>query len=171
MGKRLIIKNADFTANAIESRELTLLPLVKKLALDLTGNSSGIVFGWQIQPGANTRCSASQLIFVPNGAKLILSGTKLFRFDYCWYSQSFNLETYTAASESAIAAAHPYVLGSYSSKVSGNFFGVNTSGADSIVIVNNTGADCYYLIAAAMQNTSEEIPEDIGEKIYYIVEQ
>lgn len=170
MGKRLIIKGADFSENGMESRELNSLPLVKQLALDLTGNSSGKVFGWQIQPGAQTRCSASQLIFVPNGAKLILSGTKLFRFDYCWYSQSYQLENYTAASESAIQAAHPYVLGSYSNKVSSNFFGVNTSGADSVVIVNNTGADCYYLIAAAMQNTSEEIPEDIGDRIYYLIE-
>lgn len=149
MGTTLIVKDADFSANAIDA--FVKFPNVSNNTFSITSNSGGCV---NLNDSSKSkRIMLSNLvngsfkgIFVPNGKSIVLKGLKgndgnhgALRFDYCYLSAPD-----IVTSTSAISSRNPYLVGTGSNFVSSNYFPFNTEGNDSATIVNSYGADYYF---------------------------
>lgn len=146
MGKSLIIKGADFSANAVVSHMA-----LKQGGVNVT-NTNINNFGRDILDTSNPnylKRMRSGLIRVPVGSSIVLKGVSGLKIDYCFYNQSFNPDEYGYTTPSQWSVSHPYVKGSASDKVANNYFPFNRNGAESIALANATEYEYFEFIFAA----------------------
>lgn len=158
MGKRLIISGADFSTNGMaEPVEIELA--IEQGGVNLTNDHSGNDFGRKYAANSGDvnfqKRITSEVVEVPLGASIKLSGVSGLRLDYCYYSQDFDIFTeYLLTSTSGASSPHPYVQGSASNKIATQYFPVNTSGDDTVTIINNTGYKYLAFVFAALNKTN-----------------
>ena len=141
MGKKIIIPGADFSVNGIAPEEITLA--LTQYGIDITNSNT---FG-DNNTGGTQRMRVINNILIPDGSSIKIKKLKGFdgqqtvlRLDYCYY----NSET----------RSHSTAVGSYSNKVTANFYTLNESLADEIVITNNYGQDYWFGICFKKNDNS-----------------
>lgn len=141
MGKKIIIPGADFSTNGIAPEEIGLD--LTQYGIDLTNSNT---YG-ENNTGGTQRMRVVNNILIPNGSSIKIKGLKgsdgqqtVLRLDYCYY----NSET----------RSHSTVVGSYSNKVTANFYSLNEALNDDIVITNNYGQDYWFGICFKKNDNS-----------------
>lgn len=147
MGKALIFKNADFSANAIVKGEYEELLLESGLINIVPSESA---YGTNAKTSQNNRIRSSQNIYIENGKSITIYGLKglsgnknAIRLDYCAYSNDERIGS--------------NVITTGSKGVSSNYFPFNTEGEDSCVITNDIGVNAYFGFTFAANNKTDVI--------------
>ena len=142
MGKKIIIPGANFSANGIAPEELELV--VTSFGIDITNSNT---FGDNNLAGWN-RMRVMDNILIPNGSSITIKGLKgvdglqtVLRLDYCYYNSENR--------------SHSTVVGSYSNKVTADFYTLNEALNDEIVITNNYGQDYWFGICFKKNDNSD----------------
>lgn len=149
MGKRLIIKNADFSANCMSSKvnisiENYSLSLVTSADLGYRGSAEA----------AAIRMSATidgKPVLIPSGATVTLAGLRgvdgnqsPLRVDYVYYR---NNDVIPILANSG-STPNPNAVGALSNGVSSNYYPLNSDGSnDAVEITNTHGQDYYFCFA------------------------
>lgn len=172
MGKRLIINGADFSTNGINEPLVSSLE-IEQGGINITDSHSGNDFGRfsaDLNDANRQKRIASEVVEVPLGASIKLSGVAGLRLDYCFYSQTFDMFTeYTITSITTGASEpHPYMQGSASNKNASQYFPINTNGDNTVTVVNNTGYK-YIAFSFAALNKTDAISADNFDITFKIV--
>lgn len=148
MGTTLIIKDADFSANAIDA--FVIFPNVSNTVFSITSTSGGCVNSADSMKPKRIMLSdlvddSFKGILVPNGKSIHIKGLKgndgnhdALRIDYCYLSAPDIIV------KSSSSSRNPNLVGTGSNFISSNYFPFNTEGNDSVTIVNSYGADYYF---------------------------
>lgn len=153
MGERLIIKNADFSANCIERDSLSISINVENYSLSLVP-SADLGYRGSVAATAATRMSATidgKPVLIPSGATVTLAGLRgvdgnqsPLRVDYVYYR---NNDVIPILSNSG-TTPNPNAVGALSNGVSSNYYPINTDGSnDAVEITNTHGQDYYFCFA------------------------
>lgn len=164
MGKVIIVRGADFSANAvgvipIEWEDMTL-------AQGLVVINSSTDYGnikTTTDPAYTKRMYTPTLIKINNGETIYIKGLKgldgtktALRMDAAYYS--------------ANVASSANVVGSISNKDSTMFFPLNSDGSsDEVSYTNNTGGDYYYAFTIRNINNTTLPPADYSPLQYCII--
>ena len=136
MGKKLIIKGADFSENGIPSIVLDW----QNLSIENSGINlipSNTAYGQNTSDQEKTRKRSVNNIYIPAGGRLHIKGLKsnsgtTLRFDACYYITDARNNT------------DGNVAGTLSHGVSANYFPMNSDGSKNEVVVENTTNNGYY---------------------------
>lgn len=136
MGKKLIIKGADFSENGIPSIVLDWQTLsYENDGINLVPSNQA--YGQNTSDNPTKRLRSVSNIYIPAGGKLHVKGLRSvssypLRFDACYYITDARNNT------------NGNVAGTLSHGVSANYFPMNSDGLKDEVIVENTYNSGYY---------------------------
>lgn len=166
MGTNLIIRNADFSANAI-GRELVNHP-IQTGGIAVTAQKAGWISSLDIKRLCTT--AGNNGILIRSGSKIHLKGLKgvdglkpALRLDFAYYNSDLIQQNLNATEPVS------NVVGTYSNYVSANYLTLNTAGDDEIEITNNYGSDYYFGFVFCGPTKDENLsPSDYNIQ-YYIL--
>jgi hypothetical protein len=147
MGKKLIIKGADFSENGMPSVVLDW----QNLSIENGGINlipSNTAYGQNTSDQQSTRKRSVSNIYIPAGGRLHIKGlnsnsNKTLRFDACFYITDARNNT------------GGNVAGTLSNGISANYFPMNSDGSKDEVVLENTANNGYYygLVFCAINKT------------------
>lgn len=148
MGKNLIIKGADFSANAIEQEKYFLFSIENRSLSLLESNVGSLSTTTSSNYRINMFLTGHRPILIPAGSTITIKGLKgvdgqkpTLTLDYVYYN---NNDEVTASSSPNVNA-----VGTASNYVSSDYFPINKNTLlDTVTITNNYGSDYYFGFAA-----------------------
>lgn len=151
MGKKLIIKDADFSANAIETGSDYISFVANQHSLSIvTGDVGNMIDSTNNAKRLALTGASSRPILIPSGSSMTIKGLKgtsgtseALRLDFVYYGNNDAIPVVPNGQGTPNVNA----VGTWSNYVSANYFGLNTGDADSIVITNTYGRDYYFAFA------------------------
>lgn len=142
--KQIIIKDADFSANAIKVQlyvESTLLSVASESAGSRNTTATAVRQGKRLSGWANSTCKpillkAGESVTL-SGLQGKVSGTEALKVDFCYYTSDVAVPVSTSPNAN--------IAGTLSNYNVNNYYPLNKEGnSDSVEITNRFGQDYYF---------------------------
>ena len=158
MGKKLIIRGADFAQNAVGGLKTTGNLYALPFSCSLLNGQAGNLLLYYTNTRMTLTGFANRGVRIPEGCKITLSGLKGINgsrtalwIDYCMYSTNF-IPQYFSANEltnnPAIDGNAQNLLKTGSEFVEANYFPLNHANGTSIEVTNPYNHDVYIVFVA-----------------------
>lgn len=150
----MIIKGADFSANAIENEQYELFSIENRSLSVLQSNVGSLSTTASTNYRINMFLAGHRPILVPSGKSIKIKGLKgtdgqkpTLTLDYVYYSTNQEVTVSSEANANAVGTASNYV--------SADYFLINRNElSDEVIITNNYGHDYYFGFAAKAELSS-----------------
>lgn len=174
MGKNLIIKGADFSANAIENEQYELFSIENRSLVILQSSVGSLSTTSSSNYRINMFLAGHRPILIPNGKSIKIKGLRgtdgqkpTLTLDYVYYSTNQEVTASSSPNANAVGTASNYV--------SDNYFSINRNELlDEVIITNNYGSDYYFgfVAKAELSNSGNEqqIPVSNYSTLRYRIE-